>query len=150
MSNIPITSLPIAIGLVGDEPFICVQAGTTKQVALSTISAFINPTVPSTTVTITSGATTISPFAVPVGVGTVLVDKAIGAATGLLFGLSANYAGSSIFVKDIKGDAATNNITLEFSGGEMAEGLSTVVINANYGQVRIAPLPLGGGWYIGG
>ena len=151
MSNIPISSLPLALGLTGADAFIVVQGGTTKQVPFSTMVSALNTGTPGsagTTVIVLSGATMGSPFVVTPGVARVLFDKSAGAASFVMFGLSATYLGIPILVKDIKGDAATNNINISFSGGETADGLSNIVINVAFGAVWVNPLPGGGGFYI--
>lgn len=147
MSNIPITSLPLAINLTGDDDFVIVQGGTTKRVLFQTITNQISPggNVPAV---VTSGATIGTPFVVPVGVNEVLVNKTVGAATWIQFSLAATYGARAILVKDIKGDAGTNNITIQFSGGELAEGLATIVLSTNYASIRLTPLVGGGGFFI--
>lgn len=147
MSNIPITSLPLAINLTGDDQFPLVQGGTTKRVPLSTIAAQISPSA-GVSVTVTDGATIGDPYDVPAGVTRVLFDKTVGAASYTLFDLAIEYGTASVLVKDIKGDADVNPITIEFSGGELADGLATIVLSTAYAGVRVTPYPLGGGWYI--
>lgn len=51
-----------------------------------------------------------------------------------------------IMVRDLLGDAETNNITVSFTG--TCDGLaSPIVINANYGGYTFNPLP-SGNWYL--
>ena len=147
MSNIPISSLPLAVNLTGTDDFVIVQGGTTKRVLFQTIAGQVNPGSNVPTV-ITSGATVGSPFIVPVGVNEVLVNKTVGAATWIQFQLAATYGSAAILVKDIKGDAATNNITIQFTSGELAETLSTIVLSTNYAGIRVTPLVGGGGFFI--
>ena len=147
MSNIPITSLPLAVSLTGADSFPIVQAGTTKRVLFATIAGQISPNA-NVPVLVTSGATVGSPFVVPTGVNEVLLNKTVGAASWVKFNLAATYGSGAVLVKDIKGDAATNNITVEFTGGELAETLSTIVLSTNYASVRLTPLPGGGGFFI--
>lgn len=146
MSNIPITSLPLALGLTGADNFVVVQAGTTKRVPFSIISGAIAGS--GSTIMVTSGATIGAPYQPPNGVSRVLMDKTVGAASYVQFLLSSIYNGLPVLIKDEKGDAATNNITITFSGGELADGDSTIVLNVNYGAVWINPLPGGGGFYL--
>ena len=49
--------------------------------------------------------------------------------------------------KDLKGDADAHNITVTFSGGQLADGLASVVIATKYGAYWFNPLA-SGGWYI--
>ena len=60
---------------------------------------------------------------------------------------SASRTRGPVQIKDGKGDAATNNITVAFSGGETADGLTSVPIRTAYGSVQLAPNPAGG-WVI--
>lgn len=50
--------------------------------------------------------------------------------------LGATYTPGFIFtIKDLNGDAATNNITVNASGGQMIDGATSYIINTNYGLV---------------
>lgn len=62
----------------------------------------------------------------------VFVNKTSGAATTVNLPSSPR-TGMSIIVKDMKGDAATNNITVTPAAGNI-DGSSTAVINTNYGS----------------
>ena len=97
---------------------------------------------------ITSGATLSSPYPVPASDNVVLFDKTIGSASYATMGLSASQTGlASVLIKDMKGDAGTNNITISFTGGELCDGMTSVVLSNPYAWARIAPYPGGGGWY---
>jgi len=146
MSNIPITSLPLASNLLADDDFPIVQAGTTKRILASTVIAAISPNVGSTVI-ISAGATVGTPYTVIAGVNRVLINKTVGAATGILFSLASTYT-APILIKDVKGDAATNNITITFTGGELADGLSTIVLSTAYAGIWLNPYPTGGSFYI--
>lgn len=63
-----------------------------------------------------------------------IVNKATGSATAVHLPTSRRN-GQVIFVKDGKGDAATNNITISDPSGSTIDGSSNFVINANYGRV---------------
>ncbi len=65
---------------------------------------------------------------------TVIIEKTVGAATPVI--LPTNVLGEAFIVKDGKGDAATNNITLTPLSGTI-DGSPTYVINTNYGSVSI-------------
>lgn len=142
-----ILNLPPALGLLGADAFVIVQAGTTKRVPFSIISGAIAGGSGST-VTITSGATIGSPYQPPSGVSRVLMNKTVGAASYVQFLAASTYNGLPVLIKDLKGDAVTNNITITFTGGELADGDSTVVLNVSYGAVWVNPLPGGGGFYL--
>ena len=73
----------------------------------------------------------------------ILINKTIGSATSVVLLASAGYF-QPILVKDYKGDAATNPITVTFSGGQTMDGLASVVIGTNYGYFWFNPGPSGG------
>lgn len=81
----------------------------------------------------------------------ILLNKAAGAATNINFPAANTYTGAGISIKDIKGDAGTNNATPIFDGAETCDGLTgaSFVIDVNYGEQGLfRPLPSGTGWYI--
>jgi hypothetical protein len=96
---------------------------------------------------VSSGATSGSPFSVPTTARQVLVNKATGSATFMTFPTASTMAGGDVLIKDVKGDADTNIITIQFSGGELCDGVSTVTIGNKYGWVTVSPVPGGGAWY---
>lgn len=77
----------------------------------------------------------------------ILVNKTIGSATSIVLAPSAGYQ-LPVLVKDLKGDSATNPITVTFSSGQTLDGLSPaqVVIENPYGYFWFNPLAAGG-WY---
>lgn len=77
----------------------------------------------------------------------VLINKTVGAANNVQLPAAASRLGAPVVVKDIKGDAAANNITILPFGAELIDGLANVPINSNYGGYRLWPL-LTGGWFI--
>jgi hypothetical protein len=82
---------------------------------------------PSRTVT-AAGAVTIT--------GTdyfVCINKTVGAATSVT--LPAVAPGRTIIIKDCKGDASTNNITMTPASGTI-DGAATIVIVSNFGAWR--------------
>jgi hypothetical protein len=108
---------------------------TLQQLALLILGVNFNPTI------ITSGATYNS-----VATDTrILVNKTVGSATSVVLLPSTRYS-QPVLVKDLKGDAATNPITVTFSSGQTMDGLSSVVINNPYGYFWFNPLAAGG-WY---
>lgn len=75
----------------------------------------------------------------------ILVNKTIGSATSIVLLGSQLYL-LPVLVKDLKGDADTNPITVTFSSGQLMDTLSQVVINNPYGYFWFNPLA-SGGWY---
>ncbi len=74
----------------------------------------------------------------------ILVNKTVGSATTVALLASTNYA-QPVIIKDIKGDADSNNITVTFAG--TYDGVaSPVTISVQYGWVTMNPLP-NGNWY---
>jgi len=133
---------PVDGAMWNDGNNINVRIGSTTQVlGTVTLNQF----------TITSGATSGSPYIVPANMQRILVNKTTGAPTYIQFptasSVSTTTAGLGVLVKDIKGDAATNNIILSFSGGELCDGQSTVTLSNARAWVTINPVPGGGAWY---
>lgn len=145
-----LTSQNVLAGpLTGGELMYIVSPGTAKdgnsyQISTKTLANFfssffvINPTI------ITSGASYNS-----VATDTrILVNKTVGSATAILLLGAASYV-MPVLIKDLKGDADVNPITVTFTGTEKMDGLSTVVINNPFGYFWFNPLTTGG-WYDAG
>lgn len=81
----------------------------------------------------------------------ILINKTVAAANSVQLPLALARKGLPITVKDLKGDAATNQITVLPSGSETIDGLASVPINANYGGFKFWPVQTGSstyGWII--
>lgn len=118
--------------------------GDTYYVLMATMAAFFSAFPALNASIVTSG----SSYSVKTTDTRVLIDKTIGSATSVVFPLvNLMQYQQPVLIKDIKGDAATNNITISFSGGQLIDGLSQIVINNNYGWAWINPIPGGSGWY---
>lgn len=65
----------------------------------------------------------------------IIVNKATGSATTVT--LPTGFPGMEVTVKDGKGDAATNNITVNTSSAQTIDGAASVAINTNFGLVRL-------------
>lgn len=76
----------------------------------------------------------------------ILVNKTISSATSIVLLGSASYF-QPVLVKDLKGDSVADPITVTFTSGQTADGLSSVVIAAGYGAWWFNPLAAGG-WYL--
>jgi len=76
----------------------------------------------------------------------VIVNKTVGAATGITLPPSGNVGGQrAILIVDGKGDSATNNITLTAAGTDVINGAATLVIGINYSLTFL--VDLGGGFW---
>lgn len=102
-------------------------------------------------VIVTSGATAGSPYVVPANVQRVLVKKSVGAATYIRLPLASAMNQEAfafgVLIKDLKGDADTHNITIEFTGGELCDNDPTIVLGNGYDWSTVNPVPGGGAWY---
>lgn len=76
----------------------------------------------------------------------VVLNKTSGAATGITLPASAARVGP-VRIKDGKGDASSNNITLTPDGSETIDGLSSWVISFDYAGVLLVPRSDGNGWW---
>ena len=85
----------------------------------------------------------------------ILMNKTAGAATSVNLPAASTRNGLPLTIKDLKGDANTNNITIVPSGTETIDGFSpaaaaangVALIDINYGAKRLFPLS-SGGWYL--
>lgn len=94
---------------------------------------------------IVAGATLAVPYTVLTTDTRVLLNKTIGSASYIQFGNSFLQP-SPVLIKDIKGDADVNPITITFFGGQLVDGLGTVTIATSYGSYWFNPLQ--SGWYL--
>lgn len=80
----------------------------------------------------------------------IFIKKGTGSATTVNLPAAADRdASRPIKIVDGKGDAATNNITIETDGAEtIAVSLTSYVISFAGGSVDLWPNPDGDGWYI--
>jgi hypothetical protein len=85
-----------------------------------------------------------------------LFQKSPSGASTINLPTSATRAGSPVIIKDLTGDAHTNNLTVVPFTGETIDGFSasaaaangTAVISVDYGFKSFYPLT-SGGWYVG-
>jgi len=125
-------------------------AGNSYQVTTDVLAAFFTAYQFLNTEIITAGATVISPYLVQTTDTRILFNKTLSSPSYATFPLAASMQyDQPVLIKDYKGDAATNNITISFTNGELCDGLSQVIINDAYGWVTVNPYPSGGGgWYL--
>ena len=149
-----VTSLaPLNLALTGGEVMYIVSPGNAAlgnsfQVTTAILAAYFQSFASENVALITSGATSVSPYAITTTNTGVLFDKADGAASYAVAPLSSSmvYRGPFL-VKDFKGDAATHPIQITFTGGETCDGQAIWTINNPYGFFSMAPSPTGTNWY---
>ena len=88
---------------------------------------------------------TSTPY-VPVTTDTFLQVNFAGAVT-INLPTAASRNGYPLAIKDVSGAANTNNITINRNGGDLIEGLTSIVINVAWGEFKLWPVT--GGWILG-
>lgn len=86
---------------------------------------------------------------------TLIIKKTVGEASPVDIPDAAERAASGldVIIKDGKGDAATNNITPNFTGGQTCDGLTgstspgNLKITTNYGFLHMRAYPDGSGYF---
>jgi hypothetical protein len=74
----------------------------------------------------------------------IIVEKTASSPTNVTMVASATRTRGPVYVKDGKGDADVNNITVLFNGTEKSDGFSSIVIRTKFGGAQFAPNPTGG------
>jgi hypothetical protein len=122
-----------------------VAAGVNYQITTLLLAQLLISTGDAPTI-ITAGATPGVPYPATSTDVRVLFNKTIGAASGVDIGGAAARNNLPIMVRDIKGDADVNNISVFFTG--TCDGLpSPIVISTQYAGYTFNPLP-NGNWYL--
>lgn len=144
MADITMLDLPAAASISGSEWVWIVQGGTSKRTQTGAIATInnVNPALYLPTTMVTSGAT----YAALTTDVLIVINKTVGSPTTVVLPLSTTKSGL-YYIKDGKGDAATNNITIDASGGELFDGQSSIPITSPYGVATVAPNP-SGGWLV--
>jgi hypothetical protein len=107
-------------------------AGGYRQVSLAALLA--------SSLQIEQHVTAAGPVAIGNNTGIVRVDQAIGAPITLTMGL-ASAKTCPVLISDWKGDAGTNNITINLTGGDkFPGGLTSWIIAADTGSVFLRPI----------
>ncbi len=83
-----------------------------------------------------------TPYAPVIGDTLLWVDTSTAKVIDLPTG--ASRAGRLLQIKDITGNANTNNITINPAGGETIDGLSPMLIDVDFAGVTLYPKPAGG------
>lgn len=127
LSSGPIADPTTAMVAVLDQ-----SAGLYKIVSLSSLLA--------SSTQIEQHITSAGPLAINNNTGIVRVDQAIGAPITLTMPLASAKA-CPVLISDWKGDAGTNNITINLSGSDkFPGGLSSWKIRADTGSVSLTPV----------
>ncbi len=133
------TQLPAVTGLNGSETFALVQSGSSARAILNQIVAYILaqiPFPPTSISTFPSRVVSANANSALASIDTgLLINKTIAGATSVA--LSAPFLSRMVFIKDMKGDAGTNNITLDAGSGKLINGQQTLVMNANFGTTML-------------
>lgn len=101
-----------------------------------------------------NGSQAVKTTASVAGAYTVLITDYIISKTGITGGgdivtlptLASAAVGQIFIITDESGTAGTNNITVDGNGAELIDGAATVLINVNYGVLRIYKNSGGGQW----
>lgn len=119
--------------------------GNSYQVTTEVLAAFFGAFPALNTEIVTAGTT----YNVSTTDTRILVNKTLPSATSVVFppAMSMQYP-YGVMIKDLKGDADVNPITITFSGGELCDGLSTITLSTSYEWVTINPVPGSGAWYM--
>ena len=127
MANVKITDMTPGSALGGTELFEMVQSAATFSTTTAAIKTYVlgsGNVVATVRVVTAAGAVTVATTDY-----VVVVNKTVGAATTV--NLPAGVLGQTFVIKDGKGDAAANNITLTPAAGTI-DGAATYVMNTNY------------------
>lgn len=121
-----------------------VEEGVNYSITLALLSQFIIVGLTLTTI-VTEGATVSDPYEVSEEEQRILLNKTVASASYVDIGGGADRI-TPVMVRDLKGDANTNNISVSFTG--TCDGLSSpIVIDAPYGGWVFNPLE-SGNWYL--
>ncbi len=117
-----------------------VAHGSSYQVSLNTLGTFFG----------SFGTPTIvlaGPYASVSTDTRILLDYTVAAPTTLTMLASSSYT-QPILIKDINGSlSGVNTTTISFSGGQLADGQATIVLQTAYAGIWLNPLQAGG-FYI--
>lgn len=128
----------LAAFTAADKLFAVYDRGTGEwnQVSLATLLAATQ-----TQQIITTGDCTVA-----AADGLIIINKTVGAATTVTLGAASAKIGP-VKISDFKGDAGTNNITINAAGSDKFSGnLSSWVIGADTGSIVLHPTT--GGWAV--
>lgn len=131
MSGIQIQQLPAASPLTGTEAVPVAQAGVTVQTTPAAIAGLGGGLAPRALRRVTgAGAVTVLKTD-----GIIVIAKTVGGATAVVLP-SSPVAGEYHTIKDGKGDAATNPITITPAAG-FIDGQASLVMNIGWESVNV-------------
>lgn len=79
-----------------------------------------------------------SPYTVPANVSYLAVNTSGGAIT-INLGAAEARNGVALIIKDVSGDAAANNITINPDGAETIDELASIAVNVDFGGFHLQP-----------
>lgn len=141
---------PLMVGADQTTKLILIYDQVTQSFLQTTLSALFASVIGSVRIITVAGDVTVLSSDV-----NILLNKTVGAATNINLPASASRNGMPLLIKDYKGDANINNITLVPSGVETIDGFSGAAaaanglakITTNLNKKIIYPLPTGG-WFL--
>jgi hypothetical protein len=126
--------------------------GNTYGVTSATMGSFFATFSALNREVITTGATIGSPYTLASNETEVWILKTIASPTFILAPLANTMTSGDVLIKDWAGNADVNPITINFSGSQLCDGQASVVINNQYGWVRLTVGPTVGvgatGWGV--
>lgn len=123
------------------------QTGVYSRVSFSTLAAISGGGGGGGTANVYTTVTAAGVYNASAGDTYLLIKRTVAAAGGVRLPLASSRGNVPIVIKDETGDGASHITTVTFTGGETCDGLSSVVINTNWGGYKFAPLPTGN-WTI--
>lgn len=108
------------------------EAGTYTVASIASPQTLTNKNIVPRGTTLTSGTGTLTE-----NYDVLLINKSVASATTVLCPASAPALPAFYVIKDAKGDAATNNITIFPTATYTIDGASSFVMNANYQSVKL-------------
>jgi hypothetical protein len=133
MADVKISDMTPGSTLTGSELFEMTQAAATHSTTANALRTFIQST---------GGQkwnyrviTTSDPVTVAASDYVLIIKKSVGSATAVA--LPAGVDGTVYAIKDGKGDATSNNITITPDGSETIDGGATYVMSSNYQSITM-------------
>lgn len=129
---------PINSPIFGGDPQAPTPPAGDNDNSIST-TAFVNAAIAANN-GITRVVTAAGAVVIAINDRVVAINKAAGAPTAVTLPLAATKNGP-VIISDFKRDAATNNITIGTTGGELIQGLATLTLAGNGASAQLFPIP---------